>query len=556
MKAVTIIASLWGVSKSVELLAGEDICFTAPGYHVGYEFNPPVDGEIYGIRLVHKEGSVTCKSSEPGSNWGCTNTGLNGDILGVQMVEVGGSTYYPTDVTDGVIATYPFNTCPNECTYTWYKMSNYGPNDNEVLLVDGDATYPVTITQEFSLQYGEGCCDTSTSDNNGESCADVYFLYNETTTTPSPTECEKGFDYIGTYDHVALARAACEARGQTLATLRDENDIALFRTYWEAEGLPYTGSWNGDGNAAIGLTDLDEEGVFKWDDGTSCETADDLCIDYWSVDEPNDNNGEDCATFAFPSDTNPAETYANDIWCTWPSVPWPNGLYTFCNVPCVDDDCNRFIYVDTPKSFEDAQAYCESEYGTSLAGVNEDDIPDANCVITDPGEPTWVGLYSETDPAFFEFVSGEECDIPFSGACVDFWGTMNKGKQAPQCLKEGGYQCAYYRESSELVYNNLDCEAEAPFLCEKYPVSSAAHNGLFNEIKDFVDDGVNGNYSDKKNFYFVVGTALLGLIVVIFTIFELIYCLCYAKKEKTKTIYDKLGSEHESEEAGVVKQDI
>ena len=52
-------------------MAKSDACFSATSYSTGYTFNPPVNGEIYGIKLVHKSGGVTCSTVRPYTNWGC-----------------------------------------------------------------------------------------------------------------------------------------------------------------------------------------------------------------------------------------------------------------------------------------------------------------------------------------------------------------------------------------------------------------------------------------------------------------------------------------------------
>ena len=54
-------------------------------------------------------------------------------------------------------------------------MVGYGHSSADVVMVS--PTYAVAKEDEFMLQYGDGWCQTSTADNNGTSCAEVFFLY-------------------------------------------------------------------------------------------------------------------------------------------------------------------------------------------------------------------------------------------------------------------------------------------------------------------------------------------------------------------------------------------
>ena len=360
-------------------------------------------------------------------------------------------------------------------------------------------------------------------------------------TTASPTVysgeyiVDSGVDRTGDE-----AKAYCNSLGLTLATVITSQDLTnLYNAVVAAGGDLGSSVW-------IGLRDDAIEGVWRFEDGTSCPESSNLCMGpwdnangangpKWGNGEPNNVDlgpgGEDCGEL-YVDPTSNIYGWINDLPCTpYSSTDWRRSN-TACNkmvtttttstTTYTDPDCDKFIYVNDPKSFEDAQSFCISEYGTSLAGVNQDDISQANCVIIDPGEPTWIGLYSQTDPAFFEFVSGEECDIPFSGACIDFWGTFNKEKRAPKCLKEGGYECGYYRESSELVYNNLDCETKAAFLCEKYPVSAAAARiETLDKINDYIDVGLS----------MTTITTIAAFILIVTLIIEFIYCLCKSKNK-------------------------
>eukprot|EP01084_Bolivina_argentea_P215703 366272_1 len=88
------------------------------------------------------------------------------------------------------------------------------------------------------------------------------------------------------------ANDACNTKyGTTLATVIDDDDKAA---YLEASGG--SSLW-------VGLSDIGEEGIWQWADNTACTnptpgygTTTNQCIDYWSLNEPNDYEvgGTDC----------------------------------------------------------------------------------------------------------------------------------------------------------------------------------------------------------------------------------------------------------------------
>lgn len=94
----------------------------------------------------------------------------------------GKGTFYPTDSTVDIASRslWPRNRCRNKCRFHWYKMKwPYHIFGKTLRLLDTRNPKEVRTTDTFSLQNGEGCCGISTRDNAGKSCADVYFVYDE-----------------------------------------------------------------------------------------------------------------------------------------------------------------------------------------------------------------------------------------------------------------------------------------------------------------------------------------------------------------------------------------
>ncbi|XP_030247934.1 C-type lectin domain family 4 member M-like [Sparus aurata] len=117
-----------------------------------------------------------------------------------------------------------------------------------------------------------------------------YFAFSETTSRRSWQE----------------ARLFCTRRGGDLAMVDSREKhlaiIELLNNYQDpSRPISHSGFW-------IGLRDVEEEGVWKWQDGTR------LSEGYWNDGEPNNSGNEDCAA-AYPR-SNPYKSW-NDAPCSY-----------------------------------------------------------------------------------------------------------------------------------------------------------------------------------------------------------------------------------------------
>uniref|UniRef100_A0A3B1K604 C-type lectin domain-containing protein n=1 Tax=Astyanax mexicanus TaxID=7994 RepID=A0A3B1K604_ASTMX len=108
--------------------------------------------------------------------------------------------------------------------------------------------------------------------------------------------------YISTEKKVwHYARMDCRARGADLVIINSREEQEFIKRQ--------------DKNVWIGLSDEEEEGVWKWVDGSPLTTR------YWSTGEPNNaDRGEDCAVFTDGSFT----------LQTWNDLPCFNGNFWIC----------------------------------------------------------------------------------------------------------------------------------------------------------------------------------------------------------------------------------
>lgn len=168
---------------TISVLAKESACFSSTEYSMGYQFNAPLSGELEAVELYHRSGSVTSSLSNGYNNWGGFYD--NGDPMFLTLLlreNNNGSkeTLFPDANTDG-ITTLSADYCAT-CPVWLYEMEDYDATLEVLRWTVTGSTIHVSTADVFSLQYSEGCCGLSTSDNNGTSCADVYFEYASVTT--------------------------------------------------------------------------------------------------------------------------------------------------------------------------------------------------------------------------------------------------------------------------------------------------------------------------------------------------------------------------------------
>ena len=157
-------------------------CFSAVDATVAlnYKFSPPYDGRMVGIRLVHNSGGITCSTGYQITNWGCeASTGFFQTVLlqlnSSDLTSGDGILIYPTNSTDDVTSVTAM-TVDCGCNVVLYEMNSYTPNSDEIIL-SSETSHNVSTEDEFILANCEAPCSYTISNNDGTSCAAVYFLY-------------------------------------------------------------------------------------------------------------------------------------------------------------------------------------------------------------------------------------------------------------------------------------------------------------------------------------------------------------------------------------------
>ncbi|XP_057316573.1 uncharacterized protein LOC130657602 [Hydractinia symbiolongicarpus] len=145
--------------KGEWILLKNYVCFGARANEFG-TFKIQHDAVIIAIKLVHVSGKgVKCSEETRFTKWGC-------DIyypFNVENVAV-----VVTDDQDNVL--YP--SMKYHVNHGFFNVSGY--NANSPYLIYNATSHTVHKGQEMRLHYGEALLSSYSSNNSGESCADIY----------------------------------------------------------------------------------------------------------------------------------------------------------------------------------------------------------------------------------------------------------------------------------------------------------------------------------------------------------------------------------------------
>ena len=176
-------------ANDIWMLARENACFSSTYFVTNSTFNAPYPGNVTAVQLRHVSGSVTCTNGS-GTNWGCY--AAVGDRFDVEMIRLDDdgseSTVLPTETTEDIY-NIDYLSCSNGhgCSVLRYFSNEYSLDSDVLTWRDPESILTVSVDDTFSLQHSEGCCNYSTGDNAGVSCADVYFQYDHLDTAESIT---------------------------------------------------------------------------------------------------------------------------------------------------------------------------------------------------------------------------------------------------------------------------------------------------------------------------------------------------------------------------------
>ena len=231
------------------------------------------------------------------------------------------------------------------------------------------------------------------------------------------------------------AQSYCQTNYHTsLATLMTSEQITNARSAATVAGIGTSESfW-------CGFNDINNEGTWEWQDSTPTNG-----YDNWSTNEPNNSGGNQ----------NCAQVYSNG---EWDDDYCANTRYFVCNYIGIDEtiSTHNYIGINTEMTFDDAESYCRSTYGTSLATVTSDEENTAvynEAVSKGIGGSMWIGATDEETDGTWIWNDGNTGNINYY---YNNWESDEpNGGTSENCIEL----------RTSLEWNDASCSNNKKFVC-------------------------------------------------------------------------------------------
>lgn len=250
------------------------------------------------------------------------------------------------------------------------------------------------------------------------------------------------------YDH---AQATCMEAGATLVVINDLDENKYIRDLGGVN--PWMDPW-------IGFNDMDFEG----EENYAWVTGDSFNFTHWNDGEPNDINGEDCATLEDGGwDDRPCGDLRESVCECEPErlvAPAPDCMTNEAYVSKYES--RRYRLETMAANYKDAMASCVAD-GAHLVVIS-DERENQFVESLSPDASKWIGLNDAATENSFAWVTGSVCTF-------DKWA----GLQPDDNL--GNEDCV--EMYSDTFWNDATCTLEKQFVCECDPTYRAPSVGLF-----------------------------------------------------------------------------
>ena len=150
-------------SENWKKINAHPICFGARDESYG-AFNITESGIIYTFELVHLSGSVSCNLKQPPSYWGCDLPYFGEERLLSTITFKNRSLLFLADYKK------------TDCHYH-YKIKGVSVNEPKLRFNILPSPISVFVGEEFQIWFTQDLMNCTEHNNGGQTCADVYALY-------------------------------------------------------------------------------------------------------------------------------------------------------------------------------------------------------------------------------------------------------------------------------------------------------------------------------------------------------------------------------------------
>ncbi|CAI5655383.1 unnamed protein product [Oreochromis niloticus] len=197
-------------------------------------------------------------------------------------------------------------------------------------------------------------------------------------------------------------------------------------------------------NAWIGLNDKEQEGTWKWVDGTP------LTLMYWATTQPDNGGKQDCAYVRKDE-----RRYWGDGWCLTDNRQWicektPNPKNT-CPVGWSSFNHSCYLLSESSASWDAARRDCRGREADLLV-INS---PEEQNFLSTINTEVWIGLNDKEQEGTWKWVDGTPLNMTYWAS-----GQPDNG---------GEEDCAHVRSDEKKFWNDLSCSSSCQWICEKVP---------------------------------------------------------------------------------------
>ena len=152
----------------------DPVCFGSRDNQYG-AFEMTKTGNVTGMKLVHRNGSIKCNKDTGASYWSCTYLDLYANNTFMTIITTADKKALLPKEDDLELIKDKNRECSNKKLF--YVLEGIKQGSTELVLSSDSSPLRLLKNQELQIWYGQDWVDCSESNNNGTTCVDVFASY-------------------------------------------------------------------------------------------------------------------------------------------------------------------------------------------------------------------------------------------------------------------------------------------------------------------------------------------------------------------------------------------
>ncbi|XP_068684933.1 uncharacterized protein [Montipora foliosa] len=132
-------------------------------------------GNVKGMKLVHRNGSIKCNGNDDASYWSCTYLDAYANNTFMTIITTADKRVLMPREEHLKMFNFGYHPCDQKKHF--YVLKGIKQGSSELLLSSHSSPLRLLKNQELQIWYGQDWADCSEYDNSGTTCVDVFALY-------------------------------------------------------------------------------------------------------------------------------------------------------------------------------------------------------------------------------------------------------------------------------------------------------------------------------------------------------------------------------------------